>query len=150
VGTANPAAGNQETNQSPNKEGSEIARDVFISLILIVMAVFFEFIYAVVTKQGEIERLRADHKLLLEFLGKPFDLWTVGITLLVAVALRPNSENRGQHLVIPSIIAVASCLGIFLAVIFGAIFDTNWLKIAAPDSIGVVFIAIAVFAVTRK
>lgn len=124
--------------------------DLFVSLILVVMTVFFDFLAAVLTKKNEVEELSAHHEKLLEFLERPFDLWAIALTCLIGYALSLKNPNEGISPKFALLVPGLSLLVILVSLPLGTVFNTNWMKIAVPDTAGILFIVISVIYVRSR
>ena len=140
------AAQHSEDEYTPGAVMSDLA----VSLILVVMAVFFDFLSSVLSRKGQVDELTAHPDRLLEFVARPFDLWAIALTLLIGYALSLKGQSRSINSKFALVVPGLSLLIILVCLPLGTVLNKGWLRIAVPDTVGVIFIVISVIYVSVR
>jgi hypothetical protein len=138
-------AGSLET-APPSDESKKLLWDVLLSVLLVVVTISLEFIAHAITNPDDIAKFLANDGLLLDFLSKPFDLWLIGFSLIIAGSIGKENKKAEQWVFTTLILLLAF---IFIALIFGTAAHRRWLTIGVPDCLGVISICICVISARR-
>jgi H+/gluconate symporter-like permease len=110
-----------------------------IAVVCLVLTILFDFGMAVFGNPAKLAALKADHGKFIEFLDKPFDLWAIGFALIVG-AVVSKEGNQKERLFAPCIAAAITLILIIASVGIAIVFDSEKIRILAPDFLGVGFV----------
>lgn len=142
-------------------------RDVVLSVFLILLAMIFEGFTAIAMDRGLSDQWSKDHSKMIVLVEKPFDLWLVGLTVLLGASVGSAAEKRKktsevaatsadaapkdrESATLPIILATVGTLFIIMGcMMFPTLISDHWQRIFIPDLTAVGYIGFNVFRVSR-